>query len=200
MKESGLFVSSRADLKQMSVKINLETTLLALLECDGIEDISVRRIVEGAAAGKSTFYKYYQDKYSLLISAYERFVYGLPAGATLSAVYSNADEFLLGTLKNYIRYSAATVNAFKSDDVRSLRAYHNASFSELVARQYLGVPLSVADPVSAEVISRYAQTVSSAIRDWLSDDPREEGLPSLSGLIKQLLPVRLYIAEEAQTK
>lgn len=184
----------------MSVKINLETTLLALLESEGIEDISVRQIVKSAAAGKSTFYKYYQDKYSLLISAYERFVYGLPAGASLTSTYSSADEFLMGTLKNYLRYSAATLNAFKSDNVRSLKAYHNANFSALVARQYLGVPLSGADPISAEVISLYAQTVSLAIRDWLSKNPREEGLPTFVGLIKQLLPVRLYIAEETQRK
>ena len=59
----------------MKIEYYIETTLLKFLKTKSIDSIRVIDLRDEIGICKGTFYKYYQDKYHLMICSFENYFY-----------------------------------------------------------------------------------------------------------------------------
>ena len=81
----------------MKIEFFLENTLLGLLKTKSIDNIHVKDIISELGICKGTFYKYYQDKYDLVVHVFENKFYRQLDGIT------TWDDFLVGSLAAFRR-------------------------------------------------------------------------------------------------
>lgn len=104
----------------MDAKKFLEESLINILKKKSIDKIKVSEIIREVGTCKGTFYKYYCDKYDLLLSCFKNRVY--------NEVMKNADDWKSFTAFSLVAFSkmpSVTLNAFMSQDVNSIRKYHD---------------------------------------------------------------------------
>ncbi|MGV8026518.1 MAG: TetR/AcrR family transcriptional regulator [Anaerolineaceae bacterium] len=65
------------DLRVIKTKANIQMAMLTLLERKRFEDISITEIADLALVGRATFYRYYEDKYTLLKTMLTERIYPL---------------------------------------------------------------------------------------------------------------------------
>lgn len=58
-------MDKKADLRVVKTKKNIKESFIFLLENKSFKDITVQNIIDTALINRSTFYKYYKDKYDL---------------------------------------------------------------------------------------------------------------------------------------
>lgn len=103
----------------MNTKKYIESTLLELLRTKSIDKIKVNEVIRVVGTCKGTFYKYYRDKYELLIACFRNNFYN-----ELTEKSENWEDFIMNCLCTFEKMSNVIVNAFDSRDVNSVRFYH----------------------------------------------------------------------------
>lgn len=58
-------MDKKADLRVVKTKKNIKESFIFLLENKSFKDITIQNIIDTALINRSTFYKYYKDKYDL---------------------------------------------------------------------------------------------------------------------------------------
>jgi AcrR family transcriptional regulator len=58
-------MDKKADLRVIKTKKNIKESFIFLLENKSFKDITIQNIIDTALINRSTFYKYYKDKYDL---------------------------------------------------------------------------------------------------------------------------------------
>lgn len=166
----------------MKIEYYIETTLLKFLKTKSIDSIRVIDLIDEIGICKGTFYKYYQDKYSLLIRVFQKHYYDdiLKDAATW-------ESFVNSSLNSFKGSPAVILNAFDSQDINSLRRYH-----EQLMRKYFFTGKSEEEEefygYSADVFTRYSTDI---IIEWL----KGRCAAPCSDLIKKMksiMPVTLY--------
>lgn len=114
----------------MNTKKYIEATLLELLRAKSIDKIKVNEIIRVVGTCKGTFYKYYRDKYELLISCFRNNYYN-----ELTGKADNWEDFVMGCLSAFEKVSGVVVNAFDSRDVNSVRYYHEHLITEYLKKE-----------------------------------------------------------------
>lgn len=157
----------------MKIKHYLEVTLLKFLKTKSIDQIHVIDLIDDIGICKGTFYKYYQDKYQLLISTFQNSYYnGISGGA------DSWEMFVTKCLDAFKNSPTVILNAFVSHDVNSLRRYHEglmAKFFEESDDFYYNF-----------AVTTFTQYATDIIISWLKNKCRE----SNEELIKRMQVVK----------
>lgn len=152
----------------MKIGFYLESTLLDLLKRNSIDTIRVTDIIVATGICKGTFYKYYQDKYDLLVRTFE--------GAFYNEIRENCEgteQFLKNCLRAFHRAPSAVVNAFCSQDLNSIRIYQENLMRSFVNEDLRKIGLKTSEKQYAFARDLFIGNVSDIIVDWLKRDCQE---------------------------
>lgn len=154
----------------MNVRIFLRQSLIESLRRKPIDEISVREIIEPIGSCKSTFYKYYQDKYDLLADTFDAYFYKKSREESPQKRFCTADGFLKEMIRAFSACPSVVLNAFSSSDVNSVRVYHEGMLCSLLSYDYLGVPLEDAPKNFRTTVRVYANNVTTLLLRKIADD------------------------------
>lgn len=166
----------------MKIEYYIETALLKFLKTKSIDTVRVIDLIDEVGICKGTFYKYYQDKYSLLIRVFRKYYY--------DDILKGADtweNFVNRSLNSFKSNPAVILNAFDSQDINSLRRYH-----EQLMRRYFFTGAGAEEEefygYSADVFTRNS---TDLIIEWLKG---RCAVPcgDLIKKMKAIMPVTLY--------
>lgn len=165
----------------MKIEYYIETTLLKFLKTKTIDSIRVIDLIDEIGICKGTFYKYYQDKYQLLIRSFQNYYYDdILKGA------DSWESFVTRSLNSFKSSPSVILNAFNSQDINSLRSYH-----EQLMRRYFfngaGVEEGEFYGYSVDVFTHY---VTDIIMDWLKSKCAESNAEMIRKM-KAIMPVTL---------
>lgn len=166
----------------MKIEYYIETALFKFLKTKPIDCIRVIDLIEETGICKGTFYKYYQDKYQLLIRSFKNYYY--------NDILKDADsweKFVERSLNAFKSNPAVIINAFDSLDINSLRTYHE----QLLRGYFFKGNREEADEYyefSADVFTHY---VTNIILDWLKGKCAETNKQVINKM-KAIMPVALY--------
>lgn len=169
----------------MKIEFFLENTLLELLKTKSIDNIHVKDIISELGICKGTFYKYYQDKYDLVVHVFENKFYRELDGITAW------DEFLTGSLAAFRRSPDVVYNAFLSNDINSIAHYHESKIKKLFLanRAERGLPVDGQDIEYAVNILTWL--VKQTMMVWLKGGCTESEEDVLK-MVKRLIPHNIY--------
>lgn len=168
----------------MKIEHYIETNLLQSLKTKRIDDIRISAIIEETGICKGTFYKYYQDKYSLLIRSFENFYYN-----DILRDSDNWESFVLNALGAFKSNPAIIINAFDSSDVNSLRTYHE----KLMLNYFFTGAVAERGEFYSYSAAVFVRCVTDTILDWLKNKCLDSEEVVLSR-IKAIMPVTLSAA------
>lgn len=165
----------------MKIEFFLENTLLDLLKTKSIDGIHVKDIIEELGICKGTFYKYYQDKYDLVVHAFEnKFYKNLePDGSW--------EKFVVGSMKEFRRMPGVVYNAFLSTDINSISLYHRARIKELFLAERSQKKLPCEGQEIEYAVNILTWLVNETMRVWLKNGCVETEESALE-MIKRLMP------------
>lgn len=149
----------------MNARKYIEEALIGLLKTKSIDKIKVSEVIREVGTCKGTFYKYYCDKYELLQRCFENRVYAKATGGDF-------EIFMRRCLEEFAKIPEATVNAFDSKDVNSLKFYHEALIvSRLKARsEEIGISIGRTEMMSMQIC---AAGCTELMLHWLKTGTKE---------------------------
>jgi len=166
----------------MKIEYYLETTLLKFLKSESIDSIHVIDLIKEIGICKGTFYKYYQDKYNLLIKTFQDFFYDdIVDGVT------GWENFTDRSLNSFKTNPVIFLNAFTSQDVNSLRCFHEdlmVKYFTQDARETEG------GEYYTFAVKVFAHCATDIIIDWLKNKCAEPNA-KLIERINSVMPVTL---------
>lgn len=148
----------------MNAKKYIEDALVTLLRKKSIDKIKVSEVIREVEICKGTFYKYYCDKYELLQSCFDNRVYGALEKC------ENWEEFVLGVLDAFSKMPEATLNAFDSSDVNSIRIYHE---DKMVGYLSKGMDMQAASKTCLMSMKICASAFTDIMLRWLRGGMKE---------------------------
>lgn len=153
--------------EETTIKVNfyLENTVLDLLKENSIDDIRVIDIIHETGICKSTFYKYYQDKYDLLVNMFERMFY-----REIKSGSKDTESFLKSCLRVFRREPIVVANAFSSQDMNSIRTYQEGLMRNFAHEDMRKVGLKPSDEQQSFACDLFVHNSSDIIMNWLRSD------------------------------
>ena len=152
----------------MNTKKYIEATLKDFLKKRSIDKIKVNEIIREVGTCKGTFYKYYKDKYELLISCFDNYIYD----EILSSAYY-WDDFVYKCLEKFEKDPLMILNAFDSADVNSLRYYHETLISKYLENNLAACVDDRLNKISSFSIKICAINYTDIILRWLGGGMKE---------------------------
>jgi AcrR family transcriptional regulator len=151
----------------MNIKKYIETMLMQLLRAKSIDKIKVSEIIAEVGTCKGTFYKYYIDKYELLLSCFQKHIY-----SDILAKTTTWEEFVSCCLAAFAKDPDMVLNAFRSEDINSIKHFHKN-----LVKTYLENDLRRADDKIGEIVelalSVYASNCTDIMLEWLEGGMKE---------------------------
>lgn len=171
----------------------MESTLKQLLKRNCIDNIRVTDIIGETGICKGTFYKYYQDKYDLLMQTFENFFY-----KEITQDCNGPEQFIENCLKVFRRDPVVVFNAFRSQDVNSMRSYQEMKYRSYIEQSRKKKGYSAENIYVEYAIGVFVREVSEILLAWLKGSCKEED-EAVMRMIGSIIPVSLY-KEENQKK
>lgn len=169
----------------MKIEFFLENTLMDLLKVKSIDNIHVKDIIAELGICKGTFYKYYQDKYDLVIHVFEnKFFHELDDVVSWQ-------EFILGSLRNFRRSPEVVYNAFLSTDINSISRYYEARIKQLFLESHTEQKTAAEAQEIEYAVNILTRLVKETIMVWLKGGCIEKDEEVLT-MIKRLMPHVIY--------
>ncbi len=169
----------------MKIEFFLENTLMDLLKEKSIDSIHVKDIIAELGICKGTFYKYYQDKYDLIVHVFESKFYREVNGVT------SWEEFVKGSLTAFRRSPVIVYNAFLSNDINSIGFYHRARIKELFLAHAAEVEIAAEAQEIEYAVNILTWLINKTMMVWLKNGCTETEEEVLS-MIKRLMPYILH--------
>lgn len=169
----------------MNMKKLFEHSIWKLLEKTGIENITLKMLIEDVGSCKGTFYKYYLDKFDLCNSCFDSAVYNRIDGDCAFGAFCEECFVLFKTHINVVRH------AFDSADVNSATAHFESKIVERVS----GLPALRdsfgSDGLCAACVSVFARSCGRIVAEWLSGGC-EESIERMCEKVRALTPQYVY--------
>ncbi len=169
----------------MKIEFFLENTLMNLLKVKSIDSIHVKDIIGELGICKGTFYKYYQDKYDLVVHVFENKFYHDLEGIT------SWEEFVTGSLSAFRTAPDIVYNAFLSSDINSIAHYHESRIKSLFLAGRAAKKLSVEGQEIEYGVNILTWLVNATMMVWLKGGCVEKEEDVLK-MIKRLMPYAIY--------
>ena len=166
----------------MKIEYYIESALLQFLKTKPIDSIRVIDLIEEIGICKGTFYKYYKDKYHLLVCCFQKYYY--------NDILSGADDcesFISRSLSTFKKTPAVLLNAFDSQDINSLRSYHE----ELMGKYFLTNQTAESDGYYRYSVEVFSRCTTDIIIGWLKNKCTESNHLMIERM-KAIMPVTLY--------
>lgn len=166
----------------MKIEYYIETTLLQFLKTKSIDGIRVIDLIDEIGICKGTFYKYYKDKYHLLVCCFQKYYYNdILKGA------EDWETFVGRSLSAFKKTPAVLLNAFDSQDINSLRGYHE----ELMSKYFFMGGSAEKEELYVYSAEAFAHYTTDMLIEWLKNKCAQS--PSaLIERMKAVMPVTLY--------
>ena len=153
---------TKQEVRKMNVNLYFENALDDLLLEHSIDEITVKDIVGHSGLGRSTFYKYYIDKYDLLNRMVKRTM-----EETILALDTYPYREAMSRLYTEVEKKRRTyANAFKSSDENSPLRYMEDCGIKKMEKMYREAGLDPTDPVRQIVIKTVINSGCVILRDW----------------------------------
>ncbi len=169
----------------MKIEFFLENTLMDLLKTKSIDSIHVKDIIAELGICKGTFYKYYQDKYDLVVHVFEnKFFHDLHA-------ITSWEEFIIRSLTAFRRAPDIVYNAMLSGDINSIANYYERHIKKLFLAGRAERNLDVEGREIEYAVNILTRLVRETVMVWLKGgcvEAEEEVL----AMIKHLMPYNVY--------
>lgn len=169
----------------MKIEFFLENTLMELLKSKSIDSIHVKDIIAELGICKGTFYKYYQDKYDLVVHVFENKFYRDLEGVT------SWEEFVVGSLFAFRRAPEVVYNAFLSSDINSIAHYHESRIKQLFLANREKKKLPTEGQEIEYAVDILTWLCNKTLMVWLKGGCTETEEYVLS-MIKRLMPYNIY--------
>lgn len=166
----------------MKIEYYIETTLLKFLKTKSIDTIRVIDLIDEIGICKGTFYKYYQDKYQLLIKSFRTFYY--------DDILKGADtweSFVNRSLNCFKGNPAVIINAFDSQDINSLRKYHE----QLMHKYFFTGKSGEEEEFYSYSVEVFTHHVTEIMLAWLKGKCAESN-GELIRKMKAIMPITLF--------
>lgn len=146
----------------------IESAMMSELRNKGIDKIKVSDIIRDVGTCKGTFYRYYRDKYELLVSCFRHNFYD-----AITAKAKDWENFVYGCLCAFEKESSVVLNAFDSTDVNSIRYYHeNLIYTYLEqAMTSRDIPINKLNMFAMRLC---ASCYTNEMLRWLSGERKED--------------------------
>ena len=169
----------------MKIEFFLENTLMDLLKDKSIYSIHVKDIIAELGICKGTFYKYYQDKYDLVVHVFDnKFFHQLDD-------VTSWQEFVLGSLKAFRRHPEVVYNALSSTDINSISHYYEARIKKLFLQNRAERKLDVEGQEIEYAVNILTRLVRETVMVWLKGGCVETEEDVLK-MVKRLMPHNIY--------
>ena len=175
----------------MKIEFFLESTLMNELKTKSIDNIHVKDLIEELGICKGTFYKYYQDKYDLVVHVFENKFY------RAVATEASWEKFVVGSMKVFRSAPDAVYNAFLSNDINSIAHYHKQRIKKLFLAERAANKLPVEGIEIEYAVNILTWLINETTLAWLKGGCAETEEEALA-MIKRLMPYA--IVEEKMTK
>ncbi len=156
------------DLRVIKTKASIQKAMLDILEEKRFEDISISEIANLAMVGRATFYRYYEDKYTLLKSMLTERIYPMashfptPNNVKREELYS--DWLALFT---HIAESRAFYRAILCDNGSlSIRLFLEETIGTILHNRLQTDNLKESGSIPSEVRSQYIINAFLGITTW----------------------------------
>ena len=169
----------------MKIEFFLENTLVDLLKEKSIDNIHVKDIIAELGICKGTFYKYYQDKYDLVVHVFENKFYHSLKNVT------SWEEFLTGSLAAFRTAPEVVYNAFQSQDINSIAKYHELRIKRLFLENRAARNLDTEGIEIEYAVGILTWLVNKTMMVWLKNGCTEAETEVLS-MVKRLMPHNIY--------
>lgn len=146
----------------------IEAALMEQLRDKSIDRIKVSDILRDVGICKCTFYRYYRDKYELLVSAFRHRYYD-----AILAEAETWEQFVAACLNAFEKDGAVVLNAFDSNDVNSLRFYHEELIYSFLDKAMAQRALPVDKPGKFSM-RLCASCYTSEMLRWLAGEKTED--------------------------
>jgi AcrR family transcriptional regulator len=174
----------------MKIQQYLESTLLKLLQQKSIDNLRVTDIIDEMGISKGTFYKYYQDKYDLLRNTFNHYFYEEATNGC-----KEPKEFMENCMKSFRRMPSAVYNAFCSEDVNSIRNYHEQKYRAFVEEYYTKNGFDPHYVYTQYALDFYVSNVSEILLRWLKNGCKQSD-EEMSTFFYCILPVSLTVPQD----
>lgn len=168
----------------MKIEFFLENTLLDLLKTKSIDGIHVKDVISELGICKGTFYKYYQDKYDLVVHAFENKFYREVKDC------ASWENFVIGSLRAFRSAPDVVYNAFLSSDINSIAHYHQTRIKTLFLAERVEKKLPTEGVEIEYGVNILTWLINETTMVWLKGGCAEKEEDVL-GMIKRLMPVVL---------
>lgn len=169
----------------MKIEFFLENTLVDLLKEKSIDNIHVKDIIAELGICKGTFYKYYQDKYDLVVHVFENKFYHSLKNVT------SWEEFLTGSLASFRTAPDVVYNAFQSQDINSIAKYHELRIKRLFLENRAARNLDTEGIEIEYAVGILTWLVNKTMMVWLKNGCTEAETEVLS-MVKRMMPHNIY--------
>ncbi len=169
----------------MKIVLFLENALIDLLKEKSIDNIHVKDIIAELGICKGTFYKYYQDKYDLVVHVFENKFFHQLGGVT------SWQEFITGSLKAFRCYPEVVYNAFLSTDINSIAHYYENRIKKLFLQNRAEKNLDTEGQEIEYAANILTRLVRETVMVWLKGGCAEREEDVLK-MVKRLMPYNIY--------
>lgn len=172
----------------MNLRKEIETAMLDLIDTNRLDSITIQMVCEKADVSKTSFYRYYQDKYDLVNRTFDRI---LPEGLDQLGKNIKWSEALnlifdaLGRRRNFLR------QAYGSDDANSLGNHTEEVYVKLIKTLLLNKAVDVNKDEFAFSIKFFSISMARFTKDWVQkggSDTKE----NLIKLVAKAAPFVIY--------
>ncbi len=168
----------------MKIEFFLGKTLMDLLKEKSIDSIHVKDLIGELGICKGTFYKYYQDKYDLVVHVFEEKFYRKVSASTW-------EDFVTGCLSQFRRSPEIIYNAFLSNDINSIANYHRTRIKKIYLENRAERGLPAEGQEIEYAVNIFTWLVNETMMVWLKGGCVEDEKDVLA-MIKCLMPHILY--------
>ncbi len=169
----------------MKIEYYMEQSLLGLLKKKPIDEIRATEIIDGVGTCKGTFYKYYRDKYDLLLRSFRNNIYG-----DIPETSADWREFVARCLSVFEQNAPVILNAFSSSDVNSARHHNERLLRDVLYAERLENGLETGGEVYELAINIFSANITDIIVDWLHTGCKRSH-EKLIGVMRDVMPVIL---------
>lgn len=169
----------------MYTKKYLETAMLSLLKKKPIQKIRVNEIIREIGTCKGTFYKYYRDKYELLLKCFQTNFY-----ESICSVSTNWESFMYNFLDFAEKNSVLVLNAYDTTDINSIRYYHETLIADYILNE-LKESNKNFDMTNKLAVEICAANYTNLMLKWLESGVKETK-ESIIESMRDTMPHSLY--------
>lgn len=170
----------------MDMKKHFERSMLNLLKEKCVDQITINELIQEVGSCKSTFYKYYVDKYDLCNKCLANNIYN-----QINFNESDWEKFLFNYIDVIGKNAKLIVNAFASTDISAPIFQGQRMIFDVLSRSLRAHGVDVEDETMGFVLHSCSVGLINIVNTWLKQG-RTEDMQKFVQRIRNVTPKSIY--------